>query len=640
MPEERKLRMNFAGRFIDLLGQQMYGGPVPSVAELVANAWDADANEVEINIPEDLTESGAEIVVKDKGGSGMNFEEINEYYLNVGYERRKRGENTPGGRPVMGRKGIGKLAGFGIAEDIIIISVNDGDLVEFNLNYTDLKSKQTLEGFEFKPTRDEQTDEPNGVTVIYRNLKSKQKINIDNFRKSMGRRFALGKEQMKVIVNGEEITHDDLDFEYRTPDNDDWQEEDVPGFGKVSYWFGFLRKTIQESELRGVSVFARGRVAQFTPFVFNLTGGINGQIGLEYLTGQVKCEELDEKDDYIATDRQTVNWQLGKAPILEKWGQDKIKELCKGWKKRREKEKAEKFVHNYSELAPLIKPLQEQERKDLTAALDKIAKLDNIDVPDFMVIARSMISGVQRESVQKVIKRINATDENSLDILYESIKEWDIISAVSIAEVVKGKIEIIKQFEKHIIKRTPEKSKGDLPDMQTFVKEHPWLLGQEYEQFTSEDIYHEQGVERWIREVIDSVDKKYKTKKSSARRFDLLCVKDRREIKILELMRPGLPADYDHLIRLQEYVASIRASVASKGTSEKYVNVLVSGLLIADRFAEEPVMMDTLQKFQPTINAVEWHALFEEVKGLYKDYFNLLIEKAPNDPRIKGLEAV
>jgi len=45
--------MRFAGRFIDLLGHQMYGGAVPAVAEFIANSWDADATKVELSFPDD-----------------------------------------------------------------------------------------------------------------------------------------------------------------------------------------------------------------------------------------------------------------------------------------------------------------------------------------------------------------------------------------------------------------------------------------------------------------------------------------------------------------------------------------------------------------------------------------------------------
>lgn len=629
--------MNFAGRFIDLLGQQMYGGPVQSVAELVANAWDADAPSVSIAIPENLTAEGAEIVVKDTG-KGMSFEEINQCYLYIGYERRQRGERTPGGRLVMGRKGIGKLAGFGIAEDIVIRSVQNKHVVQFDLNYTELKSMQSLQGYEFIPTVDEETKESDGVTVTYKHLKAKQNINIDNFRKSMGRRFALETGKMGITINGSELTHENLDFEYRTP-GEGWKEEEIPGFGKVSYWFGFLKATVQDPELRGVAVFARDRIAQVTPFVFNLTGGINGQVGLEYLTGQVKSDELDDEMDYIATDRQTVNWQFGKAPILEQWGQNKIKELCRDWKKRREESKEEKFAHDYSELAPLINPLPEQERKDLMEALERIAAMEKISTEDFMVIARSMVSGVQRESVKKVIQRINAADEDAIEDLCQAIKEWDVISAVAIAEIVRGKIEIIRQFEKHIDNRTPEKTAQGLPDMQDFVKEHPWLLGHEYEQLSSKDIYHEKGVDKWIRDVLSETDAEYTAKdKADGRRFDLLCIKDRREIVILELMKPSVPADYDHLMRLQRYVTRVQSAIDKKGTGQEFAKMLVSGILIADDFVEDASLMKTLRQLQPTVNAIEWRALFERVEGRYKDYFEILKQKAPNDPRIKGLD--
>jgi hypothetical protein len=87
------LEMKFAGRFIDLLGQQMYGGPVPAVAELITNAWDADSPKVEVSIPEDPSLPGSEIIVRDFG-TGMTFKELNDYYLTIGYERRQRGQES------------------------------------------------------------------------------------------------------------------------------------------------------------------------------------------------------------------------------------------------------------------------------------------------------------------------------------------------------------------------------------------------------------------------------------------------------------------------------------------------------------------------------------------------------------------
>ena len=53
--------------------------------------------------------------------------------------------------------------------------------------------------------------------------------------------------------------------------------------------------------------FANGKLAQ-RPFDFNITGGISGQQGLEYLSGKVEADYIDSQTtDLIATERQRIN---------------------------------------------------------------------------------------------------------------------------------------------------------------------------------------------------------------------------------------------------------------------------------------------------------------------------------------------
>jgi hypothetical protein len=49
-PEE--LALTFAGNIVKHLGVQMYSGrPVPAIAELISNSWDADAQNVSVTLP-------------------------------------------------------------------------------------------------------------------------------------------------------------------------------------------------------------------------------------------------------------------------------------------------------------------------------------------------------------------------------------------------------------------------------------------------------------------------------------------------------------------------------------------------------------------------------------------------------------
>ena len=63
----KKLHLKFHGRIIDHLGIQMYQSPTAAIAELVANAWDADAEEVSITLPDQL-DKAAMIVIKEGCG--------------------------------------------------------------------------------------------------------------------------------------------------------------------------------------------------------------------------------------------------------------------------------------------------------------------------------------------------------------------------------------------------------------------------------------------------------------------------------------------------------------------------------------------------------------------------------------------
>src|SRR4051794_20761388 len=68
------------------LGMKLYASAPSVLTELVANAWDADASEVQINIdPAD-----DQLTVSDNG-HGMSRDDVQNKFLNVGYNRREFG---------------------------------------------------------------------------------------------------------------------------------------------------------------------------------------------------------------------------------------------------------------------------------------------------------------------------------------------------------------------------------------------------------------------------------------------------------------------------------------------------------------------------------------------------------------------
>ena len=263
--------MKYAGGMIRHLGLQMYGGAVPAIAELIANSWDADASRVEVTIPLGRPiEQGLSIEVLDDG-TGMSFEEVNENYLAVGLDRRRRGRSkSPKGRKVMGRKGIGKLAGFGIAETVRVESKRDGHLTAFEMDFDDMTSAdQYVEPY--RPTLihdgpDEHDSIPydSGTRVVLEDLVIRNAVNANRFRLSMSRRFSILSNQFSVVINEEPLVSEDMDLEFRFPESG-VEVERIPGFGTVRWWVGFTEKPIKHDEARGIVVMVRGKLAQ-APF--------------------------------------------------------------------------------------------------------------------------------------------------------------------------------------------------------------------------------------------------------------------------------------------------------------------------------------------------------------------------------------
>ena len=116
-----KFKLTLDYNVINHLGINLYSNIPAVISEAVANAWDADATEVRIELDDAL----GTITLFDNG-TGMSVDDINNKYLKIGYQKRKvEGDRTKKyNRLVMGRKGIGKLSLFSIAKKIYVMSVD------------------------------------------------------------------------------------------------------------------------------------------------------------------------------------------------------------------------------------------------------------------------------------------------------------------------------------------------------------------------------------------------------------------------------------------------------------------------------------------------------------------------------------
>lgn len=101
------------------LGERLVGRPHIALAELVKNAYDADATRCVITIESDR------ITVADNG-HGMTKSEFLEYWMTIGTRNKERvGYSRKFKRPVTGSKGVGRLAAQFLAHKLQIITTPD-----------------------------------------------------------------------------------------------------------------------------------------------------------------------------------------------------------------------------------------------------------------------------------------------------------------------------------------------------------------------------------------------------------------------------------------------------------------------------------------------------------------------------------
>ena len=200
--------MRFDVGTIKHLGLQMYSTLPPVMAELVANAWDANATRVEIDIPTDpLSPDESEIVISDDG-MGMSDNDIREKYVVTGRDRREEeGKNTttcPIHRKVMGRKGIGKFSSFGVAKEIEIESVKNREISRLIMNYDDMLAKAPDQSIKFEAL-DPTGNVTQGTRITLRKFTkfNKRRIPIGTLRRGIARRFSIigGENNFDIVIN-------------------------------------------------------------------------------------------------------------------------------------------------------------------------------------------------------------------------------------------------------------------------------------------------------------------------------------------------------------------------------------------------------------------------------------------------------
>ncbi len=488
--EHKPLKINFAGALVEQLGAQLYPSATSSVAELISNAWDADARNVWVTIPFGESWRTGEIEVLDDG-HGMTREQAQKKYLDFGRKRRLEDDGkTPEGRPVHGRKGIGKLAAFGTAKILDCYTVRDGASVSFRLDYEKIRKTRAGVDYEVEENLDKQplrapngSTLPSGTRIRLSDLRLKRSISKGRFIKSMSRRFAIKQSEMKVVINDEVLQRFDIELEFRYPKDeapaeckvgaDGWGTETLKDGKKVHWWMGFTPKPLEAEYLRGVSILGRGKLLQ-RPFMFERAQGATGQLGQEYIVGEVKADWLDTgvdiEDDLIQTNRDQLQLEDDRVQGILEWGRRRLDWALSRRLQGRRKKVEKKFVED-PDIRMLIRGFTDTEQRHLSDIARKAAKIgdpDPAEVQDFMV---EVVNGFKDKAVRELIERVRVEDEGFQSNFWGLVREFSLIDARRNYSIVRARLQTIDRLDAAI-----KAGATEVPEIHQWIKKFPWLL--------------------------------------------------------------------------------------------------------------------------------------------------------------------
>lgn len=113
------IAVRLSNEIVTLLSSQLYQSPLKAIEELVVNAYDADAGECRVYVPDKIEDSSAIVVFDD--GVGMDREGLSDLW-HIAKSKKRSEDYRRTERKQIGKFGIGKLATYAVADRITYLS--------------------------------------------------------------------------------------------------------------------------------------------------------------------------------------------------------------------------------------------------------------------------------------------------------------------------------------------------------------------------------------------------------------------------------------------------------------------------------------------------------------------------------------
>lgn len=498
MTKPRELVMSISLNALEHLGINLYSNIPAVLSEIVANAWDADAHKVTITV-----DKAKEIITIEDDGIGMDRDGVIDRFLTVGFKRREvLGEKTPEGRLPMGRKGIGKLSIFSIAQLADVYTISGKARTAFKMDREVIRqaiSGQVLKQYKPEEIKVWPTELNRGTRIELSGLsKSLSGMTVEGLKRRIARRFSVigPKHNFSAAVNGAKIGPEDR--AYHNAVQYLWTYGDVTGFAKLCKhlerpsedrlaairaeltksgislkgWIGTVSSPSQLKDEEGdnlnhLAIFMRGKLAQED--ILNEFG--QKEIYADYLIGELHCEQLDldGEVDIATSSRQALKQDDPRFEALRKIVLSELRNIAGKWSDWRRSDGA-KTAAAVPAVSAWLENLTGDTKKKAERWIGRLNTIRSPDESDKKELLKASILAFESYRRKEELDRLENIQDESLDQILEIFKTIDDLELSYYGQIVKMRIEVIRTLQNKLKDNDKELVLRD------YIFDHLWLL--------------------------------------------------------------------------------------------------------------------------------------------------------------------
>ena len=632
---EHKYEMTLSLNVLRHLGFGLYSNIAAVLSEVVSNAWDADAENVSISI-----DAGEGRVVIEDDGHGMTVGDANDKYLTVGYERRKSERRTPVlDRPVMGRKGIGKLSLFSIARTVEVHTIKDGIKHGFVMDSDQIQAI-IADGREadYNPeaVHPGDIDVACGTRIILTNMKRKLQWTGKPLRRRLARRFSIigAFHRFNIVLDDEPITIEDREYqdkvqylwtfgdsalrcgdaatkleEHEERDNKiDDSDYQIDGWIATAFKSGQLKDPDTKESLNNLVIMVRGKLAQEDILEEFGEGGLY----TKYLFGEIHADflDLDDQDDIATTSRQRLIEEDPRYKALKSKLNDELKWIQNRWTQLRNLQGTEQALF-FPQIKEWFGYLDADQKKAAERLFGRINQLPLEDDDQKRQIFVSGVLAFESLKLRRMLHRLDEVSTENLEALNDVFIQLDDLEASAYYQIAKDRLKVIQKLTDLVDENAKERA------IQEHLHKHLWLLDPSWEGAT-----HTAVMEKRVLTALEDVDATL-TEEQLKSRLDIYYRTTGNKHVIIELKRADRRLTTSDLLeQVSKYYGATENALAAADKKNEPIEVIcVLGRKLRDwddSTSGEVRSRETLRVNNARV--VTYDSLIDNALKSYQDY--------------------